>query len=668
MNIFDYKNMKLSGKLAWIFAAIGLVVCVSTFLILNNFSKTGDSVKRMSTNVLPQNKYTNDINYHALMAMFYVRGARLANSQEDMAKAKEYLGKLKESIAGLYSQNLDADDKARLDSISSALQAYADASVTMAQQQKQMSDIYNALENYKTEFYAKMGVISDAVINSGSKNSKQVGERVKACSDAIRIVENAKGKMNDRSQVQGIIADLTAKLGQIRAFSAEVGKQKVADAAIADVKNYANDSKEYYKVLAQNQELVKNNTEKGYMIIRLSRQMTQFQDQETNESFSFIGSQLTTTSEVFIIVSIIIILLFVFYTILISKKLGAKANKTLDGINTIASGDLTTVIDIDTRDEFGEMAQSVNKMAEKMRNSIANINNNAESISQSSAEIAKTSQQMSDGAGLQASSAEEVSSSIEEMSAGINQNADNARQTEQIAQKALVSIRQSSEASQKSMAAMKEIASKISIIDEIAFQTNILALNAAVEAARAGEQGKGFAVVAAEVRKLAERSSTAASEIDKVSKEGVTISENADNLLKNIIPDIEKTADLVREIAAASNQQSSGIGQINNAVQQLNEITQRYAASAEELAATSQQLAAKSEELKQSVKYFKTGDNHITIIERPRHITVNTGTTVTPKPKISNKYQAPTHTAPKINTGTVLKMQDDKRDAEFEKF
>ena len=181
---------------------------------------------------------------------------------------------------------------------------------------------------------------------------------------------------------------------------------------------------------------------------------------------------------------------------------------------------------------------------------------------------------------------------MEQMNAQISQNSENAQETERIATKALESILKSNEASQKNMNAMKTIAQKISIIDEIAFQTNILALNAAVEAARAGEQGKGFAVVAAEVRKLAERSSKAAAEIDTVSHSAVAVSENAAELLKNIVPDIEKTTELVREIAVSCNQQTSGIDQINKSMQQLSEVTQQYAASAEEMASTSENLAA----------------------------------------------------------------------------
>ena len=219
--------------------------------------------------------------------------------------------------------------------------------------------------------------------------------------------------------------------------------------------------------------------------------------------------------------------------------------------------------------------------------------------------MSSTSQQMSQGATEQASSAEEVSSSMEEMAANIQQNTDNAQQTEKIAIKASTGINTVNDASGATLKYMQEIADKVSIIGEIARQTNILALNAAVEAARAGEHGKGFAVVAAEVRKLAERSQISAVEIDQLTKTSVRATEEAGQLLAEIAPEIGKTAKLVQEIAAASIEQNGGTAQINNALQQLNQVTQQNAASAEELSGQSEQLLSNVEFFNVDTRYNK---------------------------------------------------------------
>jgi methyl-accepting chemotaxis protein len=278
-------------------------------------------------------------------------------------------------------------------------------------------------------------------------------------------------------------------------------------------------------------------------------------------------------------------------------------------VAAVSQGDLRRKADVTSRDELGQMAAAINDMIDNLRKTTGSIAAASRNVATGSGEMSSTAQQLSQGASEQAASAEETTSSMEEMASSIQQNADNSRQTDKIASKAAQDAKTGGEAVGQTVQAMKEVAEKISIIEEIARKTDLLALNAAVEAARAGEHGKGFAVVASEVRKLAERSQTAAAEISRLTADGVKTADGAGQLLARLVPDIQKTAELVREIAAASVEQSTGASQVNKAVQQLDLVIQQNASASEEMASTAEELSSQAEVLQSAIAFFKTSDS-----------------------------------------------------------
>lgn len=285
------------------------------------------------------------------------------------------------------------------------------------------------------------------------------------------------------------------------------------------------------------------------------------------------------------------------------KEMVMNLRKSVELAKIVAGGDLTQIIDSN-----GELDVALMEMVKNLSKIVENIIESAQNIATASEQMSSSTQQMSQGASEQAASAEEVTSSIEEMSSSIQQNTDNAQQTEKISLKAAEGVLNVAKASNESLISIKNISDKISIINDIAFQTNILALNAAVEAARAGEHGKGFAVVAAEVRKLAERSKIAASEIEILSKSSVKVTEDTKNQMEQLAPEIDKTSKLVQEISAASLEQNSGTNQINSAVQQLSLVIQQNSSASEEMAASAEQLSAQSENLREMVTFFKINE------------------------------------------------------------
>lgn len=362
-------------------------------------------------------------------------------------------------------------------------------------------------------------------------------------------------------------------------------------------------------------------------------------------------------------------------------------NKVIAGLRglaqaaeTIAAGDLTSSVTV--LSEKDTLGKSLSAMLEKLRSVVIDVKSSADNVAAGSQQMSAGSEQMSQGATEQAASAEEASSSVEEMNATIRQNADNAQQTEKIALKSAADALESGKAVNEAVLAMKEIAGRISIIEEIARQTNLLALNAAIEAARAGDHGKGFAVVAAEVRRLAERSQTAAGEISKLSSSSVQVAERAGSMLAKLVPDIQKTSELVQEISAASKEQATGADQINSAIQQLNQVVQQNAGAAEEMSSTAEELSSQAEQLQETIAFFSLESTLRKASKKPER--KPTSAVYAHKVPIAHlPHAVPKHPAPAVHTligavrdGVTLNMKhngnghagEDKVDAEFEKY
>ncbi|PCI58255.1 MAG: methyl-accepting chemotaxis protein, partial [Gammaproteobacteria bacterium] len=312
-----------------------------------------------------------------------------------------------------------------------------------------------------------------------------------------------------------------------------------------------------------------------------------------------------------LIISIVAAAVTFIFSYLVVKGVTVPLTDALARMRDIAEGegDLTKRIEVKSNDEVGLLCTAANNFIQKIHDVISSVKTNAEGLRDASNQVNSAAQDLSSGSSEQAASVEETSSSLEEMSATVNQNAENASQTEKMASNSAIQAQEGGKQVSETVVAMKDIAEKIGIIEDIAYQTNLLALNAAIEAARAGEHGRGFAVVASEVRKLAGRSETAAGEISGLAKSSVDVAEEAGKLLQEIVPSIAKTAELVEEINASSEEQASGISEINSAMEQLDTVTQNNASLAEELSATAEEMTAQVQSLADMMSFFTVADS-----------------------------------------------------------
>lgn len=360
------------------------------------------------------------------------------------------------------------------------------------------------------------------------------------------------------------------------------------------------------------------------------------------------------TKMVFIIILLMGVIISMIMAIIIMKGISSSLKKANDILDELSSGNLEVSDVAFGNNEFGKLLGNMNSLTQKLKDVIVTSYSASNNIAITSNELSQNSQTVSQGATEQAASVEEMAASMEEITSNIQQNTDNAKETDIIATKSAGEIEEGSHLINITVESMQTIAKKISIIGEIANQTNILALNAAVEAARAGEHGKGFGVVASEVGKLAERSKIAAAEIDELSKTGVEIAEQTKAILGKFVPNIEQTTGLVKEIANASVEQNAGAEQINTAIQMLNQVTQQNAASSEEMATVSEELAAQAEQLLHTISFFK--------IKKEVH--PNTPVETESTKKYLHEPTTPSDSGVNINLNSFSGMTDD----DFEKF
>jgi len=394
----------------------------------------------------------------------------------------------------------------------------------------------------------------------------------------------------------------------------------------------------------------------------------------SNEAYDASETSFERVVTILVSVLAVAVILSLAASLFMSGIIVSQLNEAVHAADRISEGDLTLNIEHESSDEIGRLLAAMKSMVEKLKAVVIHAKSASDNVASGAQQLSSGSEQMSQGTTEQAASAEEASSSVEEMNATIRQNADNAMQTEKIALTSAADAQESGTVVAETVGAMKEIASKISIIEEIARQTNLLALNAAIEAARAGEHGKGFAVVASEVRKLAERSQTAAGEISRLSTTSVEVAEKAGRMLARLVPDIRKTAELVQEISAASKEQTSGADQINSAIQQLNQVIQQNAGAAEEMSSTAEELSSQAEQLQNAIAFFKVSE----VEEAARRALSGRHTPASHTMKVAHlapKPKAIPGAATVRHSGAALNMKHEaargngaSRDTEFEKF
>jgi methyl-accepting chemotaxis protein len=620
------KNLKLGLKLGLGFGCLILIATLLGGLAVYNMHKASEGSTRLADAYVPEVGIATGIERASLLTMYALRGYSYSREEGLWNQASGHLDGLHKALKdaeghyGLYPYLVKLKtntEKARVDvdaytalaakahGLVQALTASREAMTGPAREYMANCQAFQSL----TEEFMKREILSGGTPEALLERFDKV-HMINAVI-ALGYETRLKNILAQADRNPEIMREGLENMQRIDSMLTELASITRRQDNLEQIKNireaarvYGAAMEAYLENFLALEKLTQESEALGNKIIESAKHTAQAATEASKSRADKDVEDLETASLVMIIGLAAALLLGIVLAVILTKAITGPVMLGVAFARKLAQGDLTQTVDVHQSDEIGILAEALRNMKDRLTGVVSDVQEATENVAAGSEELSASAESLSQGATEQAASIEEVSASMEEMAANISQNAQNAKDTDVLATKAAADARKGGEAVSQTVSAMKSIAEKISIIEEIARQTNLLALNAAIEAARAGEHGKGFAVVAAEVRKLAERSGSAASEISELSSTSVAVAEDAGQMLQALVPDIEKTASLVQEIAAASNEQNAGAKQINQAISQLDSVIQRNASASEEMASTSEELSGQGQQLQLTMSFF----------------------------------------------------------------
>jgi methyl-accepting chemotaxis protein len=624
------KNMKLGMKIGLGFGVVIVIALLLGTIAIWNMRSVSGLAEKLNAQFVPESGLATSIEKNYLNAMLEIRGYGFTLDKKFLDKGLKNIEEIKKDLkdakelAARSSELKKFQEQVEKISAKTAEWERLVGETTakndiLANLRKRLYDTGMSLKKNIDELANDRRGSSKSELNSGGESGKAMSDSAKQAAITemdemfigMRVTIWKAQAERDMKQIQDVLKNLdemNKRLESLKAATTQESQLKLMENIKSNLATYRSLINEFNATWASTDEIAAKRAQVAYEAMEIAKEAADSSMQDTKTIANATVSKLSFSVIVMVVGLLLAIILGACIALFVTRAIVSPLTRALDISNKLSEGDLTVKIDVDSTDETGLLLTAMKHMVAKLREIVGEVKRAGDNVSSGSQEMSASAEQLSQGATEQAASAEEVSSSMEQMTSNIKQSADNAIQTEKIATKSAEDAKESGVAVSDTVSAMKDIAGKISIIEEIARQTNLLALNAAIEAARAGEHGKGFAVVASEVRKLAERSQTAAGEISKLSTTSVDIAEKAGEMLLRIVPDIQKTADLVQEISSACNEQNTGAEQINKAIQQLDQVIQQNASASEEMASTSEELSSQAEQLQSIIAFFRTGD------------------------------------------------------------